>query len=86
MLFDNDSPENNQRSFNYDVAGVFGWDDGDYNDDDLVNGLDWTILLPNFGVAPFVPPLSASSVPEPSSALLAAIFFGTFVQRRRRKS
>lgn len=69
---------------NFGSAVTSGWSGGDFTGDGLVNFADVTVISPNFGMsAPGA--ASASAVPEPTSALIAAVL-GMFacVTRKRR--
>lgn len=71
---------------NFDQPNRDGWQYADFNGDGVVNRADLAILLQNYGALPpdEVAALAASSVPEPSMAIVLLGACG--VARRRRKS
>jgi hypothetical protein len=73
------------------IAGSFGqagnkdWGDGDFNQDNTVNSLDFTAYVSNYGVSVPAPgALEGSVVPEPAS--LAGVALAMMLMLRRRES
>jgi hypothetical protein len=59
------------------------WYEGDFNNDGMVNALDFNALASNFGFA-ISAPIQGSLVPEPSAMLLVGTFaFGIRTRKRR---
>ena len=68
---------------NFNVPGVFGWDDGDFNDSGLVDITDFGLLQPNFNLSGVPPAISA--IPEPGTSALVAFGLLVVLGTRRKR-
>jgi hypothetical protein len=76
----------NALAANYGAASAKLWINGDFNYDGAVNSLDFTALGQNFNRSmPAPAPILGTLLPEPASALMAAVLIPLATRQRRRR-